>query len=173
MKKIFTWQKFNENNSLDETNFNLLVSELTKKGIDCNVKLHDTGEIDIELGMFYPDELADDVYDVIDELKLPNIINISAESYGDMKIVKFEEVNGGAQTHDSSNYLDDEDFNESKTQKLKSHEIKNIAIRMVVRSIQARIGEGGAFSEFSEEDADKIKDQIDMICDSLEKKIKK
>ena len=157
-----------------ETEFDKLVFGLEKSGINCNVKLMSNGEIDVELGMFYPDELADKVLDVVDELGLQHSkINISADSYGDLyNIIKTEEVNGGAETHDSTDYLDDEDFNESKNTKLKSHEIKNIAIRMIVSAIDSRIGEGGAFSEFSEENGEKIKDKIDEICYQLEKKIK-
>lgn len=67
-----------------------------------------------------------------------------------------------------------QNFNESKTQKLKSHEIKNIAIKSVTSAIDAEIGGNpNFFDEWSEEDADKIKAEIDKICVSLEKKIKK
>jgi hypothetical protein len=60
-------------------------------------------------------------------------------------------------------------FNESKKP---SHEVRNIAIRMIVSSIDARIGEGGAFDGLTEEDADRIKAEIDKICFNLENKIK-
>ena len=57
-------------------------------------------------------------------------------------------------------------------EKMKSSDIKRIAITMIVSSIDSRIGEGGAFAGYDEVDADAIKNEIDKICLYLESKIK-
>ena len=72
------------------SNFHKVVELLDNEGIPANVKEKDNSEVIIELGMWYPDEIAERVFEALGDIEA----DVCAESSGGT-VTKTLRTNGG------------------------------------------------------------------------------
>jgi len=84
-----------EDTSIED--FDKVASALQAGRIPSKTKLVNFGgklTIEVMLGFNYPDELSDKVFDILDELKVPTEVSVSADQAGG-EIIKSSRTSGG------------------------------------------------------------------------------